>query len=68
MEKNIKENIWIHIYVYLYVQLNHFAVQQKLTQHCKAIMHQLKTTLKKIKINNFQETEKKNDCHKDKSC
>ena len=61
----------IHIYVYLYVSLNHFAVQQKLTQHYKAIIHQLKSTFKKrIKINNFHKTQKrkKNDCHTDKSC
>ena len=27
---------------YIYVQLNHFALQRKLTQHCKSTMLQLK--------------------------
>ena len=27
-------------YIYIYVQLNHFAVQQKLTQHCKSTILQ----------------------------
>ena len=26
--------------IYVYIQLTHFAVQQKLTQHCKAIILQ----------------------------
>ena len=34
MEKNIKKNV-------LYVEMNHFAVQQKLI-HCKSSIHQLK--------------------------
>ena len=28
--------------IYVYIQLIHFIVQQKLTQHCKAIIFQLK--------------------------
>ena len=32
MEKNMKKNIYIYIY------LNHFAVLQKLTQHCKSMI------------------------------
>ena len=32
--------------IYLYLQLIHIAVQQKLTQHCKAIILQLKINLK----------------------
>ena len=45
MEKNLKKNRYIYIYmyvcicvcvcVYIYIKLNHFAVHQKLTQHCK---------------------------------
>ena len=27
---------------YIYIKLNHFAVQQKLTQHCKSTILQLK--------------------------
>ena len=43
MEKNILEK---EHYIYIYIWLNHFAVQQKLTQHCKS------TILQKIeKIN-----------------
>ena len=38
MEKNMKKNI----YIYVYVQLSHFAAQQKLTQYCKSTMLQLK--------------------------
>ena len=26
-----------HIYVYMYIDINHFAIQKKLTQHCKSI-------------------------------
>ena len=33
--------------IYVYIQLIHVAVQQKLTQHCKAIMLQLKNKLRK---------------------
>ena len=32
---------------YVYIQLIHIVVQQKLTQHCKAIILQLKISLKK---------------------
>ena len=28
--------------VYIYIWLNHFAVQQKLTPHCKSIKHKFK--------------------------
>ena len=35
------------IYIYIYTQLVHFVVRQKLTQHCKAIILQLKT-IKKV--------------------
>jgi len=47
MENNIKKE-WIyiyiymcvythtHIHVYIYIKLSHFAVQQKLAQHCKS--------------------------------
>ena len=28
------------IYIYVYIKLNHFAVQQKLTQHCKSAILQ----------------------------
>ena len=38
MEKNLKKDI----YIYLYVLQNHFAVHQKLKQHCKSILLQLK--------------------------
>ena len=27
-------------YIHIYVQLNHFAAQQKLTQHCKSTIFQ----------------------------
>ena len=33
--------------IYVYIQLIHVAVQQKLTQHCKAIILQLKNKLRK---------------------
>ena len=32
------EKEWI--YIYIYVQLNHFAVHLKLTQHCKSTIPQ----------------------------
>jgi len=35
--------------IHVYLQLVHIVVQQKLTQHCKAINLQLKMNLKKIK-------------------
>ena len=35
------KNINMCVCVYIYVQLNHFAVQQKLTQHCKLTIPQL---------------------------
>ena len=37
MEKNLKKNI----YIYIYVKLNYFAVHQKLT-HCKSTIPQFK--------------------------
>ena len=33
--------------IYVYIQPIHFIVQQKLTQHCKAILSQLKKKKKK---------------------
>ena len=35
--RNECEKEWIHVYA----ELNHFAVQQKLTQHCKSTILQL---------------------------
>ena len=41
--------ICIYIYIYIYIKLNCFAIQQKLTQHCKSTVLQLKKySLKKI--------------------
>ena len=48
-------DIYIYIYIYIYthththtyLQLSHVVVQQKLTQHCEAIMFQLKNKFKK---------------------
>ena len=37
--KNMKKNIYICIYTHIYV--DHFSVQQKLTQHCKSAILQL---------------------------
>ena len=37
--------------IYVYIQLIHFVVQQKLTQHCKATILQLKKT--KVFIDSF---------------
>ena len=59
MEKNLKNNIYIYIYIYIhtyiYIKLNHFAVCQKLTQHCKStILQFLKMFLKK-EIGSFVE-------------
>ena len=31
-----------NVYIYIYVELNHFAVHQKLTQHCKLTILQFK--------------------------
>ena len=45
MEKNVKKDAYI--YTCIYVKLSHFAIQQKLTQHCKSTILQLK---KKISI------------------
>ena len=33
--------------IYVYIELIHFVVQQKLTQHCKAIILQLKKKKKR---------------------
>ena len=33
--------------IYVYIQLIHFVVQQKITQHCKATISQLKKKKKK---------------------
>ena len=41
MEKNMKKNMYyMHVYVCAY--LNHTAIHQQLTQHCKSTMLQLK--------------------------
>ena len=34
--------MWKRIYIYIYVQLNPFAVHQKLTQHCNSTILHLK--------------------------
>ena len=42
MEKNIEKNAYIYVCVCVCVcvyTLNHLAVQQKLTQHCKLTMY-----------------------------
>ena len=31
-----RKNIRMHVCVHIYIELNHFAVWQKLTKHCKA--------------------------------
>ena len=43
MEENTKKNVYMCI-------LGHFAVQQKLTEHCKSTIPQLKTIKKKKKV------------------
>ena len=48
MEKNIKKKN-----VHIYVPLIHFAVQQKLTQHCKSTILQFKKILIKNKSGGF---------------
>ena len=42
MEKNMKKMcVYIYIcYIYIYIKWNHFAVQQKLTEHCKSTILQ----------------------------
>ena len=40
MEKNMKKNVYIYMCVCVY--LNHIAIHQQLTQHCKSTMLQLK--------------------------
>ena len=41
MEKNMKKNMYyMHVYVCAY--LNHTAIHQQLTQHCKSTMLQFK--------------------------
>ena len=42
MEKNLRKNIYIYIFFYIYLSLNHFAVHQKLTQYCESTIFQLK--------------------------
>ena len=37
-EREVQEEEEIYIYTYIHVSLVHFIVQQKLTQHCKAII------------------------------
>ena len=36
-----KEYVCVCVYIYVYMYLNYFAIQQKLTQHCKSIILQL---------------------------
>ena len=36
--------------IYVYIQLIHFIVQQKLTQHCKATIFQLKIYIRRAQI------------------
>ena len=36
MEGSMRKRIYIYIYIYVYIYI--FAVQQKLTQHCKSII------------------------------
>ena len=46
MEDNVKKRMCVCVYVYthIYVWLGHFAVQQKLTEQCKAtIIEKIKT-------------------------
>ena len=48
MEKNIKnECVYMHVYkkdvyAYIHVQLNHFAIQQKLPQNCESNILELR--------------------------
>ena len=37
--------------IYVYIELIHFVVQQKLTQHCKAIILEFKKYIKKEESN-----------------
>ena len=41
MEKNMKKNVHIYVYIQIDIYLNHFATYQKLTQHCKPIILQV---------------------------
>ena len=34
--------MWKRIFIYINIQLNHFAIHLKLTQHCKSAVLQLK--------------------------
>ena len=43
MEDNIRKGM----YAYVYIWLHQFAVQQKLAQHCKSTMFELKEYVKK---------------------
>ena len=45
--------------IYVYTQLIHFVVQQKLTQHCKATIPQLKQKYFEIFLNNWVDFEGK---------
>ena len=40
-------HIYIHIYIHVHIQQNDFAIQQKLTQHCKSTVLQFKMSGKK---------------------
>ena len=47
MEKTMKKNVCVCVCV-LCVYLNHFAVHQKLTQHCKSTTKKKKMVLGKL--------------------
>ena len=42
IEKNVKKNL----YIYIYIKLNQSAIQQKLMQHCKSTINFLTSYLK----------------------
>ena len=50
MEENTKKNVCVYVCIYINIKLNHFAVQQKLTQHCKSTILQFKK-IKKKRVN-----------------
>ena len=47
-KKYVKLHIYSLLYIYIYLKLNHFASQQKLVQHCKTTILQLKKKKEKI--------------------
>ena len=44
------EKEYIYIYTHIYVELNHFAVHQKLTHHCKSIILQFFFNFKRLNL------------------